>query len=375
MAAGSTNDFDLIVLGAGTGGYTAAFRAAQLGMRVALVDRARSAGRASTSAASRPRRCSNRPRCSPASRRPRSSGSCWKASPASTTTDRQAARPGREADVDRPQEPGRQEQGDVGRRPRPPRGRGHDPRLAQRRGRHAGRRRRAGPHGQERDPRHGQPRQEPAGHRAGRPADHHLGRRHDQGRSAQEHRHRRRGRCRRRVRLAVSTTSASASRCSNTCPGSSRSRIATSARPSSAASRGAASRSSRRPASTPRRSRSPPTASRCSSAPKAASRRRAASRPAADGDRTRPNTEDIGLETTKVELERGFVKVDGWMRTAEPHVYAIGDLIGGLMLAHVAAHEGIVAVHEIAGESPEADRLRPPAARHVHASRRSPRSA
>jgi dihydrolipoamide dehydrogenase len=66
-----------------------------------------------------------------------------------------------------------------------------------------------------------------------------------------------------------------------------------------------------------------------------------------------PNSEEIGLETTKVELERGFVKVDGWMRTAQEHVYAIGDLIGGLMLAHVAAHEGIVAVHQIAGESPE----------------------
>jgi dihydrolipoamide dehydrogenase len=67
-----------------------------------------------------------------------------------------------------------------------------------------------------------------------------------------------------------------------------------------------------------------------------------------------PNSESIGLETTKVETERGFVKVDGWMRTAEPHVYAIGDLIGGLMLAHVAAHEGITAVHEIAGEAPDA---------------------
>jgi dihydrolipoamide dehydrogenase len=65
------------------------------------------------------------------------------------------------------------------------------------------------------------------------------------------------------------------------------------------------------------------------------------------------NVEEIGLDTTKVELDRGFVKVDGWMRTAEPHVYAIGDLIGGLMLAHVAAHEGIVAVHEIAGEGPD----------------------
>ena len=66
-----------------------------------------------------------------------------------------------------------------------------------------------------------------------------------------------------------------------------------------------------------------------------------------------PNTEDLGLEKTQVELERSFIKVDGWMRTAEPHVYAIGDAIGGLMLAHVAAHEGIVAVHEIAGEDPE----------------------
>jgi len=67
-----------------------------------------------------------------------------------------------------------------------------------------------------------------------------------------------------------------------------------------------------------------------------------------------PNTENLGLETTKVELDRGFVKVDGWMRTAEPHVYAIGDAIGGLMLAHVAAHEGITAAHTIAGESVEA---------------------
>jgi dihydrolipoamide dehydrogenase len=66
-----------------------------------------------------------------------------------------------------------------------------------------------------------------------------------------------------------------------------------------------------------------------------------------------PNTEDLGLETTKVQLERGFIKVDGWMHTAQEHVYAIGDVIGGLMLAHVAAHEGITAAHEIAGEGPE----------------------
>ena len=62
------------------------------------------------------------------------------------------------------------------------------------------------------------------------------------------------------------------------------------------------------------------------------------------------NVEEIGLETTKVEVERGTIKVNGRMRTREPHVYAIGDVIGGLWLAHTAAHEGIVAAHTIAGE-------------------------
>ena len=63
------------------------------------------------------------------------------------------------------------------------------------------------------------------------------------------------------------------------------------------------------------------------------------------------NIEDIGLETTKVETERGVIKVNGRMRTREPHVYAIGDIIGGLWLAHTAGHEGIIAAHTIAGES------------------------
>ena len=63
------------------------------------------------------------------------------------------------------------------------------------------------------------------------------------------------------------------------------------------------------------------------------------------------NIEDIGLETTKVETERGVIKVNGHCRTREPHVYAIGDIIGGLWLAHTAAHEGLTAVHTIAGET------------------------
>jgi dihydrolipoamide dehydrogenase len=63
------------------------------------------------------------------------------------------------------------------------------------------------------------------------------------------------------------------------------------------------------------------------------------------------NIENIGLETTKVETDRGIIKVDGRMRTKEPHVYAIGDIVGGLWLAHTAGHEGITAAHVIAGES------------------------
>jgi dihydrolipoamide dehydrogenase len=63
-----------------------------------------------------------------------------------------------------------------------------------------------------------------------------------------------------------------------------------------------------------------------------------------------PNVEEVGLETTKAELDRGFVKVDGRMRTKEPHLYAVGDIVGGLLLAHTAAHEGLVAAHVIAGD-------------------------
>ncbi|MEO5918098.1 MAG: dihydrolipoyl dehydrogenase [Candidatus Limnocylindrales bacterium] len=63
-----------------------------------------------------------------------------------------------------------------------------------------------------------------------------------------------------------------------------------------------------------------------------------------------PNVEEVGLETTKAELDRGFVKVDGRMRTKEQHLYAIGDIVGGLLLAHTAAHEGLVAAHVIAGD-------------------------
>jgi dihydrolipoamide dehydrogenase len=63
-------------------------------------------------------------------------------------------------------------------------------------------------------------------------------------------------------------------------------------------------------------------------------------------------TEGIGLEGLNVKVERGFIQVDGLMRTGEPHLYAIGDVVGGLMLAHKASHEGFVAVEAIAGKNP-----------------------
>ena len=63
-----------------------------------------------------------------------------------------------------------------------------------------------------------------------------------------------------------------------------------------------------------------------------------------------PRTEGVGLDKTKVKLERGFVHVNEWMETAEPGVFAIGDIVAGLpQLAHVGAMCGIVAVTRIAG--------------------------
>jgi dihydrolipoyl dehydrogenase len=65
----------------------------------------------------------------------------------------------------------------------------------------------------------------------------------------------------------------------------------------------------------------------------------------------KPCTENIGLEGTKVELDRGFVKVDPYQRTGEPGVYAIGDIVAGTpQLAHVATAEGMVAIGHIAGK-------------------------
>ncbi len=66
------------------------------------------------------------------------------------------------------------------------------------------------------------------------------------------------------------------------------------------------------------------------------------------------NSDGIGLEHTQVVTERQNIVVDDWYRTDHPGVYAIGDVIGAPALAHVASHEGIVCVEAIAGKHPHA---------------------
>jgi dihydrolipoamide dehydrogenase len=63
-----------------------------------------------------------------------------------------------------------------------------------------------------------------------------------------------------------------------------------------------------------------------------------------------PQTADVGLDKTRAELDRGSVKVNEWQETAEPGIYAIGDIVAGLpQLAHVGAMSGMVAMAKIAG--------------------------
>jgi dihydrolipoamide dehydrogenase len=72
----------------------------------------------------------------------------------------------------------------------------------------------------------------------------------------------------------------------------------------------------------------------------------------------RPLTDGIGLEAIEgVEVERSYVKVDEFMRTGAPNLYAIGDIVPGFALAHVASHESVVAVEHLAGHHPEPVRM------------------
>ncbi|MFD2925907.1 dihydrolipoyl dehydrogenase [Halobacillus naozhouensis] len=64
------------------------------------------------------------------------------------------------------------------------------------------------------------------------------------------------------------------------------------------------------------------------------------------------NVTNIGLENTDIEVENGFIKTNANYQTKESHIYAIGDVIGGMQLAHVASHEGIIAVEHMANQHP-----------------------
>lgn len=76
----------------------------------------------------------------------------------------------------------------------------------------------------------------------------------------------------------------------------------------------------------------------------------------------RPNTEQLGLEHTKIVVTpKGFIHVDRQMRTAEPTIFAIGDAVGEPMLAHKASHEGLVAAEVIAGRQTTFDAAAIPA--------------
>jgi len=76
----------------------------------------------------------------------------------------------------------------------------------------------------------------------------------------------------------------------------------------------------------------------------------------------RPKSSGIGLENTKVQVdERGFVKVNEQQRTDDPHIFAIGDVVGEPMLAHKASHEGKVAAEVLAGEPAAFDKVAIPA--------------
>jgi len=65
----------------------------------------------------------------------------------------------------------------------------------------------------------------------------------------------------------------------------------------------------------------------------------------------KPRTQNIGLEKTRIKPDREFIKTDSWMQTAEPGIYAVGDIVLGTpQLAHVGAMEALVAVAKIAGK-------------------------
>ncbi|AXI09413.1 dihydrolipoyl dehydrogenase [Oceanobacillus zhaokaii] len=63
------------------------------------------------------------------------------------------------------------------------------------------------------------------------------------------------------------------------------------------------------------------------------------------------NTANIGIENTDIVMEKGYIQANKYCQTKESHIYAIGDVIGGMQLAHVASREGMIAVEHMASET------------------------
>lgn len=80
----------------------------------------------------------------------------------------------------------------------------------------------------------------------------------------------------------------------------------------------------------------------------------------------RPNTAGLGLEESGVQTSKGWIEVDDHLRTSVPNVYAIGDVTGRILLAHVASHQGIVAVENVAGHVRAMDYKAVPAVTFTH---------
>jgi dihydrolipoamide dehydrogenase len=81
----------------------------------------------------------------------------------------------------------------------------------------------------------------------------------------------------------------------------------------------------------------------------------------------KPYSDRLGLETVGIEKDpKGFVQIDASFRTAQPHIYAIGDLVDGPMLAHKASEEGIAVAEIIAGHRPTIDYMAIPNVAYTH---------
>jgi len=81
----------------------------------------------------------------------------------------------------------------------------------------------------------------------------------------------------------------------------------------------------------------------------------------------RPYTQGLGLESAQITPDkRGFIPIDDNFRTSQPHIYAIGDIVDGPMLAHKASEEGYAAVEIIAGQSPHIEYIAIPSVVYTH---------